>query len=121
GPEVLDSAMYYNESDWLNIRAQVKANASLSKTLLGDGVTEETFPARMAALIKKKRQALAEHFFKERQNRQMTLAQQKAYIDFLRVQEDGGEATAGEIVTAGMDGVGASGDFGLLVEGSSNT
>nr|GEY33155.1 JmjC domain-containing protein [Tanacetum cinerariifolium] len=34
--EVLDSAMYYNESDWLNIRAQVEANASLSKTLLGD-------------------------------------------------------------------------------------
>nr|GEV36730.1 retrovirus-related Pol polyprotein from transposon TNT 1-94 [Tanacetum cinerariifolium] len=31
--EVLDSAMYYNESDWLNIRAQVEANAYLSKTL----------------------------------------------------------------------------------------
>nr|GFA13899.1 hypothetical protein [Tanacetum cinerariifolium] len=47
--EVLDSAMYYNESDWLNIRAQVKANASLSKTLLGDDVFEDNFPARMAA------------------------------------------------------------------------
>nr|GEZ74382.1 JmjC domain-containing protein [Tanacetum cinerariifolium] len=58
--EVLDSAMYYNESDWLNIRAQVKGNASLSKTLLGDDVSEDNFPARMAALIKKKRQALAE-------------------------------------------------------------
>nr|GEX44192.1 hypothetical protein [Tanacetum cinerariifolium] len=34
--EVLNSTMYYNESNWLNIRAQVKANASLSKTLLGD-------------------------------------------------------------------------------------
>nr|GFD20843.1 JmjC domain-containing protein [Tanacetum cinerariifolium] len=31
--EVLDSAMYYNVSDWLNIWAQVEANASLSKTL----------------------------------------------------------------------------------------
>nr|GEV96384.1 hypothetical protein [Tanacetum cinerariifolium] len=58
--EVLDSAMYYNESDWLNIRAQVEANASLSKTLLGDDVFEDNFPARMAALIKKKRQALAD-------------------------------------------------------------
>nr|GEW58255.1 ribonuclease H-like domain-containing protein [Tanacetum cinerariifolium] len=36
--EVLDSAMYSNESDWLNIKAQVEANASLSKTLLGDDV-----------------------------------------------------------------------------------
>nr|GFD35897.1 JmjC domain-containing protein [Tanacetum cinerariifolium] len=35
---VLDSTMYYNEADWLNIRAQVEANASHSKTLLGDDV-----------------------------------------------------------------------------------
>nr|GEX95833.1 hypothetical protein [Tanacetum cinerariifolium] len=39
---------------------KVEANASLSKTLLGDDVSEDNFPARMAALIKKKRQALAE-------------------------------------------------------------
>nr|GEU62387.1 ribonuclease H-like domain-containing protein [Tanacetum cinerariifolium] len=32
--EVLNSAMYYNEADWINIMAQVEANASLSKTLL---------------------------------------------------------------------------------------
>nr|GEV76508.1 JmjC domain-containing protein [Tanacetum cinerariifolium] len=57
--DVLDSAMYYNKADWLNIRAQVKANASLSKTLLGDDVSEDNFPARMAALIKLKRKALA--------------------------------------------------------------
>nr|GFA70008.1 JmjC domain-containing protein [Tanacetum cinerariifolium] len=76
--EVLDYAMYYYKSDWLNIRAQVKANAYLSKTLLGDDVFEDNFPARMAALIKKKRQTLAEQLFKERQNRPMTQAQQKA-------------------------------------------
>nr|GEZ41220.1 aminoacyl-tRNA synthetase, class 1a, anticodon-binding [Tanacetum cinerariifolium] len=34
----------------------------------------------MASLIKKKTQALAEQLFKERQNRPMTQAQQKAYI-----------------------------------------
>nr|GEX93075.1 xylulose kinase-1 [Tanacetum cinerariifolium] len=65
--DVLDSAMYYNKSDWLNIRAQFKANASLSKTLLGDDVSEDNFPARMAALITRKRQALAKQLFKERQ------------------------------------------------------
>nr|GEW92548.1 JmjC domain-containing protein [Tanacetum cinerariifolium] len=72
--EVLKSAMHYNKSDWLNIRAQVKANTSLSKTLLGDDLSEDNFPARMAALIKQKRQALAEQLFKERQNRPLTPA-----------------------------------------------
>ncbi|GJZ52972.1 hypothetical protein Tco_0607857 [Tanacetum coccineum] len=55
--EVLASAMYYTEADWINIMAQVEANASLSKTLLGDDVTEDNFPVRMAALIKRKKQA----------------------------------------------------------------
>nr|GEX53612.1 hypothetical protein [Tanacetum cinerariifolium] len=78
--EVLESAKFYNEDDWLNIRAQVEANASLSKTLLGDDVSKDNIPARMAALIKKKRQALAKQLFKERQNRPLTSAQQKAYM-----------------------------------------
>nr|GEU85137.1 retrovirus-related Pol polyprotein from transposon TNT 1-94 [Tanacetum cinerariifolium] len=78
--EVLESAKFYNEDDWLKIRAQVEANASLSQILLGDDVTEDTFPARMDALIKKKRQALAEQLFKERQNRLLISAQQKAYM-----------------------------------------
>nr|GFA18336.1 hypothetical protein [Tanacetum cinerariifolium] len=45
--DVLESAKFYNEDDWLNIRAQVEANASLSQTLLGDDVTEDNFLARM--------------------------------------------------------------------------
>nr|GEX61813.1 ribonuclease H-like domain-containing protein [Tanacetum cinerariifolium] len=47
--EVLESGKFYNEADWLNIKAQVEANASLSKTLLGDEVTKDNFPAHMAA------------------------------------------------------------------------
>nr|GEV52637.1 putative ribonuclease H-like domain-containing protein [Tanacetum cinerariifolium] len=78
--EVFESAKFYIADDWLNIQAQVEANASLSKTLLGDDVSEDNFLARMAALIKKKRQALAEQSFKERQNRPLTPAQQKAYM-----------------------------------------
>nr|GEV80342.1 putative ribonuclease H-like domain-containing protein [Tanacetum cinerariifolium] len=57
--EVLESTKFYNKDDWLNIRDQVEANASLSQTLLGDDVNEDNFPSRMAVLIKKKRQALA--------------------------------------------------------------
>nr|GFA69823.1 JmjC domain-containing protein [Tanacetum cinerariifolium] len=67
--DVLASAMYYTEADWLNIMAQVKANASLSKTLLGADVSKDNFPVRMAALIKRKKQALAEKLAKERRNR----------------------------------------------------
>nr|GEW32329.1 xylulose kinase-1 [Tanacetum cinerariifolium] len=78
--EVIDSAMYYNKADSIHIMAQVEANASLSKTLLGDDVSEDNFPARMAVLIKRKKQALAEKLAKERRNRPMTQAQQRAYM-----------------------------------------
>ncbi|GKD50311.1 hypothetical protein Tco_1279287 [Tanacetum coccineum] len=61
-------------------QAQVEANASLSKTLLGDDVTKDNFPVRMAALIKRKKQALAEKLAKERMERPMTLVQQRTYM-----------------------------------------
>nr|GEW35824.1 synaptobrevin, longin-like domain protein [Tanacetum cinerariifolium] len=61
-------------------RAEVEANASLSNTLLGDDVSEDNFPAIMAALIKMKRQALVEKLAHKRQNRPMTQAQQRAYM-----------------------------------------
>ncbi|GJR06555.1 hypothetical protein Tco_0529539 [Tanacetum coccineum] len=78
--EVNAAAMFYTENDWLNILAQVATNSSLSQVLLGDDVTEETFPERMAALIKRKRQALAEQLAKERRERPLTQAQQKEYM-----------------------------------------
>ncbi|GJX11309.1 hypothetical protein Tco_0201168, partial [Tanacetum coccineum] len=59
---------------------EVEANASLSKTLLGDDVTEDNFPVRMAALIKRKKQALAEKLAKERMERPMTPVQQRTYM-----------------------------------------
>nr|GEY79751.1 ribonuclease H-like domain, reverse transcriptase, RNA-dependent DNA polymerase [Tanacetum cinerariifolium] len=57
-----------------------KTLRQMEEDRLGDDVSEDNFPARMAALIKKKRQALAEQSFKERQNRPLTPAQQKAYM-----------------------------------------
>ncbi|GJV10413.1 hypothetical protein Tco_1351954 [Tanacetum coccineum] len=50
--EVLASAMYYTEADWINIMAQVEANASLSKTLLGDDVTKDNFPEEFEKIQK---------------------------------------------------------------------
>nr|GEU35644.1 putative ribonuclease H-like domain-containing protein [Tanacetum cinerariifolium] len=61
-------------------RALVQANASLSKTVLGDDVSEDNFPAKMDALIKRKQQALAEKLAKEMRNRPMTQAQQRTYM-----------------------------------------
>nr|GEX86571.1 synaptobrevin, longin-like domain protein [Tanacetum cinerariifolium] len=61
-------------------RAQVEANASLSKILLGDDVSVDNFPVRMAALIKRRKQALAAELAKERRNRPMTQAQQRTYM-----------------------------------------
>nr|GEU52395.1 putative ribonuclease H-like domain-containing protein [Tanacetum cinerariifolium] len=78
--EVLASAMYYTEADWINIIAQVEANASIYKTLLGDDVSEDNFPGRMAALIKMKKQVLAEKLAHERKDRPMTQGQQRTYM-----------------------------------------
>nr|GFC21803.1 hypothetical protein [Tanacetum cinerariifolium] len=78
--EVLDLAMYYTKADWIHIMAQVEANSSLSKTMLGDDVTKDNFPSRMAALINRKKQALAEKLAKEWRNRPMTQAQQRTYL-----------------------------------------
>nr|GFC83530.1 hypothetical protein [Tanacetum cinerariifolium] len=60
--------------------ALVEGNASLSKTLLGDNVSEDNFLARMAALIKRKKQALAEKLAKERRNR-WSMAYVKSFTD----------------------------------------
>lgn len=72
--------MLYNETDWLNILAKVATNASLTKDLLGDDVTEENLPAKLAELIRKKQQALAEKLAKEKRDRPMTQAQQREYM-----------------------------------------
>nr|GEW05959.1 putative ribonuclease H-like domain-containing protein [Tanacetum cinerariifolium] len=80
--EVLASSMYYTEANWINIMARVEANASLFKTLMGDDVSEDNFPAIMAALIKRKKQALAEKLAKERMDRPMTQGQQRTYIRY---------------------------------------
>nr|GEU65059.1 ribonuclease H-like domain-containing protein [Tanacetum cinerariifolium] len=50
------------------------------ETLLGDDVFEDNFLARMAALIKRKMQALAKKLAKERRNRPMTQGQQRTYM-----------------------------------------
>nr|GEV29343.1 JmjC domain-containing protein [Tanacetum cinerariifolium] len=78
--EVLALTMYYIKADWINIMAQDEANASIFKSLLGDDVSEDNFPARMATLIKRKQQALAEKLAKEKKDMPMTQGQQRTYM-----------------------------------------
>nr|GEX18805.1 JmjC domain-containing protein [Tanacetum cinerariifolium] len=63
-----------------DIPVRARTFKQMQEDILGDDVSEDNFPARMAALIKKKKQALPEKLEKERQNRPMTQAQQRAYM-----------------------------------------
>nr|GEU76049.1 hypothetical protein [Tanacetum cinerariifolium] len=73
--------MYYTKADWLNIMAQVEANASFFKTLLGDDVSDESIPARMAALIRRKKQYLAEKLSSAVYTTGWTMAYVKSFIN----------------------------------------
>nr|GEV92359.1 uncharacterized mitochondrial protein AtMg00810-like [Tanacetum cinerariifolium] len=63
-----------------DIPIRARTFKQMQEDILGDDVSEDNFPARMAAIIKKKKQALPEKLEKERQNRPMTRAQQRAYM-----------------------------------------
>ncbi|GJW15796.1 hypothetical protein Tco_0019929 [Tanacetum coccineum] len=78
--DMMDSAKYYTDDDWINIMGQVHANQGLSADLLGPDVTEDNFAERMVALIAKRRREFAAQRFKDKLNKPLTYAQQKAYM-----------------------------------------
>ncbi|GJT10446.1 hypothetical protein Tco_0857488 [Tanacetum coccineum] len=78
--DVLHSAKYYTDSDWTDIMSQVHANQGLTADLLGHDVNEDNFAERMVALIAKRRREFAVQRFKDKLNKPMTYAQQKAYM-----------------------------------------
>ncbi|GJT87693.1 hypothetical protein Tco_1069410 [Tanacetum coccineum] len=49
--EVLSSAKHYSDADWIDIMAQVHANAGLSSELLGADVNDDNFAERMGTTI----------------------------------------------------------------------
>ncbi|GKD57965.1 reverse transcriptase domain-containing protein, partial [Tanacetum coccineum] len=53
--DVLNSAKYYTDDDWIHIMGQVHANQGLTADLLGPDVTEENFAERMVKVIAKRR------------------------------------------------------------------
>ncbi|GKC99042.1 hypothetical protein Tco_1169317, partial [Tanacetum coccineum] len=58
--EVLSSTKHYSDADWIDIMAQVHANAGLSSELLGADVNDDNFFERMVALINHRKRAFAE-------------------------------------------------------------
>ncbi|GJV96077.1 hypothetical protein Tco_1547654 [Tanacetum coccineum] len=59
---------------------RLQANPELSSTILGVDVTDDTFAAKMVALVNSRRKALAEQQAKERRDRPLTQAQQRDYM-----------------------------------------
>ncbi|GJU78825.1 putative ribonuclease H-like domain-containing protein [Tanacetum coccineum] len=49
--EVLSSAKHYSDADWIDIMAQVHANAGLSSELLGADVNDDNFAERSVCII----------------------------------------------------------------------
>ncbi|GJY61686.1 hypothetical protein Tco_0462343 [Tanacetum coccineum] len=78
--EVLSSAKHYSEADWIDIMAQVYANAGLSSELLGADVNDDNFAERMVALINQTKRAFAEQTAKEKRDKPMTPAQQREHM-----------------------------------------
>ncbi|GJZ83787.1 retrovirus-related pol polyprotein from transposon TNT 1-94 [Tanacetum coccineum] len=80
--EVLSSAKHYSDADWIDIMAQVHANAGLSSELLGADVNDDNFAKRMVALINQRKESIAETTANEKSGRgdiPMTHAQQREY------------------------------------------
>ncbi|GKA62059.1 hypothetical protein Tco_0761578 [Tanacetum coccineum] len=73
--EVFSSAKHYSDADWIDIMAQVHANACLSSKLLGADVNDDNFAERMVALINQRKRAFAEQMTTEKRDKPMTLAQ----------------------------------------------
>ncbi|GJW93240.1 hypothetical protein Tco_0172912 [Tanacetum coccineum] len=57
--EVQEAAQYYTEEDWDTIRAKLKANAELIKSLQGESMTSEDFAKRMVEIINQKKKFYA--------------------------------------------------------------
>ncbi|GJR73788.1 putative ribonuclease H-like domain-containing protein [Tanacetum coccineum] len=68
------------EEDWDIIRAKLKANAELTKSLQGESMTSDDFAKRMVDMINQRKKYFAEQKAKARRNKPMTQAEQRTYM-----------------------------------------
>ncbi|GKB44213.1 hypothetical protein Tco_0889155, partial [Tanacetum coccineum] len=78
--EIDAASLLYIDPKWFHIMTQIATHTELSRQLLGDDVTEETFSARLADLMRRKRQAVAERIAKEKRDRPITQGQQREFM-----------------------------------------
>ncbi|GKC14109.1 putative ribonuclease H-like domain-containing protein [Tanacetum coccineum] len=85
--QVQFEAQYYSQDDWDIIRAKLKANAELSKSILGGDLQGEDFATRMVEMINKRKKKFAEVRARAKRNTPMTQSQLKSYMsNFLKNQ-----------------------------------
>ncbi|GJZ87446.1 hypothetical protein Tco_0659056 [Tanacetum coccineum] len=78
--EVQEAAQNYTKEDWDTIRAKLKANAELTKSLQGESMTGEDFAKRMVEMINQKKKFYVEQKAKAKRSKLITQAHQRDYM-----------------------------------------
>ncbi|GJW12669.1 hypothetical protein Tco_1578496 [Tanacetum coccineum] len=73
-------AQHYTDEDWDLIRAKIKANAELSKSMLGSDLQGEDFAKKMVDLVNQRKKYFAEERARAKRNKPMTQSQLKTYM-----------------------------------------
>ncbi|GJV02348.1 hypothetical protein Tco_1335917 [Tanacetum coccineum] len=78
--QVQFEAQHYTNEDWDLIRAKIKANAELSKSMLGSKLQGEDFAKKMVDLVNQRKKYFAEERARAKRNKPMTQSQPKTYM-----------------------------------------
>ncbi|GJV89725.1 hypothetical protein Tco_1533663 [Tanacetum coccineum] len=78
--QVQFEAQHYTDEDWDLIRAKIKANAELSKSVLGSGLQGEDFAKKMVDLVNQRKKHFAEERARAKRNKPMTQSQLRTYM-----------------------------------------
>ncbi|GJW73820.1 hypothetical protein Tco_0133190 [Tanacetum coccineum] len=78
--QVQFEAQHYTDEDWDLIRAKIKANAELSKSVLGSGLQGEDFAKKMVELVNQRKKHFAEERARAKRNKPITQSQLRTYM-----------------------------------------
>ncbi|GKC48539.1 hypothetical protein Tco_1071284 [Tanacetum coccineum] len=78
--QVQFEAQHYTNEDWDLIRAKIKANAELTKSMLGSDLQGEDFAKKMVDLVNQRKKYFAEERARAKRNKPMTQSQLKTYM-----------------------------------------
>ncbi|GJX00128.1 hypothetical protein Tco_0184041 [Tanacetum coccineum] len=73
-------AQHYTEEDWDVIRANLEANAELTKSVLGKDLPGEDFAKKMVELVNQRKKYFAEERAKAKRSKHMTQSQLRTYM-----------------------------------------